>query len=79
MADEFSASVITFDAINGGVHDNNSAKVREVSITPGGEFPEESIRNLDRITGGFVKLSFELFDLALCRAGHNFQKLKMIR
>ena len=72
MADESSTCVITFDAINGGDHDKNSAKVGEVSITPLSKFSEESIRNLDRITGGFVKLSFELFDLALCRAGHDF-------
>ena len=73
MADKTSACVITFDAINGGVHNKNSAKIGEVSITPGCKFSEESIRNLDRITGGFVKLSFELFDLALCWALHNFR------
>ena len=46
MADKFSACVIAFDAIDGGVHDKNSAKIGEVSITPFGKFFKESIRNL---------------------------------
>ena len=42
-----------------------STKLCEVSITPGGKFLEESIRNPDGIVGGFVKLSFKLCELAL--------------
>ena len=65
MADKSAACVITLNAIDGGVHDKNSAKISEVSITPGGKFLEESIRNPDGIASGFVKLSFKLLELTL--------------
>ena len=77
MADESAACIITLNAINGVVHDKNSAKICEVSITPGGKFGEKSISNPDGIVGDFVKLSFELCELTGRRTGHDLEEVSV--
>ena len=50
-----------------------SAKICKVSITLSGKFGQQTVSNVDRVTGSFVKCCLKLCELTRRGTGHNFR------